>query len=133
MSKSSWKVLKGFIVTPIVLSVIFAFSLSIFGVFSESDHSKVMLFFVGIMGWFIHALPVATLTIIIVGIPGYLLMLKLGYSSLKQYLLSGLSIGAILPLPLLFLTSALDWWVYPLSAIFGLFASCIFWHFAVKP
>jgi hypothetical protein len=133
MDRSHLKVVKGFIVTPIILSVIFSLSLSVFGIFSESEHSKIALFFVGLMGWFIHALPVAFLTILIVGIPGYYLMIKLGYSSFSQYSLSGLCIGLGLPLPLLFLTSSLDWWVWPVTSLFGGIASSVFWYVSVKP
>jgi len=127
------KLIKGFIFTPIVLAVILSLSLSILGIFSETEHSKATLFFVGLMGWFIHFLPVSFLIVLLVGIPGYYLMVKLGYSTFQQYSLSGICIGLLLPLPLLFLTSSLDWWVWPVTGVLGGIASSVFWYISVRP
>lgn len=133
MDKQKWRVVKGFILVPIILSVIFALSLSLSVLFAESDHSKVSLFFVGIVGWFIHALPFALVIILLVGVPGYLLLKQLDYKELKQYLISGLSVGILLPFAAIFYFGNIEWWIYFISAAFGLMAAFIFWHLSIKP
>jgi len=132
MGSSYLKVVKGFIVTPIVLAVIFSLSLGLLGVFPETEHSKLGLFFAGLMGWFFYALPVAFLAINVIGIPGYWVMNRLGCSHFNQYSVSGLCIGLVLPLPLSAFTTSLDWWVCLVTGLFGCVASSVFWYVSVR-
>ena len=133
MNKHNWKVIKGFIVTPIILSFIFAFSLSVLALFSESEYGRAELFFVGIMGWFVHALPFAIIIIVVAGIPGYLYLNRSGYNEQRHYLITGLVVGFMLPLLALLIMNPFEWWIYFMSAIFGVLAAFFFWHLSIKP
>ena len=133
MNKQTSRVIKGFIVTPIILSFIFAFSLSFMVFFTETEHSKITLFFVGIMGWFIHSIPFAAIIFIALGIPGYIYLNKSGYKELKHYLISGVVIGITAPLIALFFIESVKWWAFILSPLSVLLASFIFWRISIKP
>ena len=133
MNKQTSRVIKGFIITPIILSLIFAFSLSIMVFFTESEHSKITLFFVGIMGWFIHSIPFTTIIFVTIGIPGYIYLNKSGHKELKHYLISAVVIGVIAPSIVLLFVESVKWWAFILSPVSVLLASFIFWRISIKP
>lgn len=128
----------GFLIAPIVPSLLFAFGALALGM---SDDKPLILpwwgYLLGVFIWFIYGAIVAYPTIIIIGVPGYLILKKANVNSLKAYLIGGTLIGALAPLftsPFFGLKSVLnfEYYVFIISAIFGITTCWVFWLITIK-
>ena len=128
----------GFLISPLVPSVTFSIGALILGM---SDDTPLDLTFLGYLFgafiWFLYGATVAYPATLIIGIPGYLFLKKNNIFNIKAYLIGGLSLGSLAPfltIPIFGLESVLgfDFYIFLISAIFGVITTSAFWLISVQ-
>ena len=130
--------LVGFLVSPLVPSITFSIGAILLGM---SDETPLTLTFLGYLFgafiWFLYGAIVAYPATLVIGVPGYLFLKKKNIVSLKAYLIGGLSLGSLAPfltIPIFGLESVLgfDFYIYLISAFFGVITTSAFWLISVQ-
>ncbi|MCK4710205.1 MAG: hypothetical protein KAU21_16430 [Gammaproteobacteria bacterium] len=129
----------GFILAPLAPSVLFAVGAIILGSLSDVPlELPISGYFLGLFIWFLYAVVVAYPVTLLIGIPGYLLYKKYGFTSFKSYAAGGIVLGSLAPLLLMPIFGApetlnLNWWLFLISGFFGFITCASFWLLVKNP
>jgi hypothetical protein len=127
----------GFLLAPMAPSMVFAIGATVIGSIGSLLGVSLYSYLLVCLIWFLYAIVVAYSTSVIIGIPSYFIYKKYGLTSLRAYIVGGISLGTLFPFLLMPIFGMhevlrLELWVFLAGSAFGFVTSTLFWYVSIR-